>query len=95
MPDHESSFACMSLEQFQSRMAHHHQRVCCDKGRVEIREGDNTCVLISKVELDALEKALEILSNTAEVQNMARTIAMLTRSAAEAPLLATARSESH
>lgn len=95
MPDLESKFSFMSLDQFQSRLSDLHQNVCCDKGRVEIHDGDNVCVLISKEELDALEQALEILSNTSDVQSMARTIASLTRSAAEAPLVTTAPSDSN
>jgi PHD/YefM family antitoxin component YafN of YafNO toxin-antitoxin module len=88
MPDHPSKFAFMSIDQFQSRLNDLHQKVCCDNGRVEIHDGDNVCVLISKDELDALEQALEILSNTSDVQTMARTIASLTRSAAaEAPVV--------
>ena len=47
-----------------------HKQICHAKGRVEIHEGDNCCVLISKAELDALEEALEILSNTSQVQKV-------------------------
>jgi len=85
MPDLESKFAFMTLDQFQAGLNDLHAKVCCDKGRVEIRDGDNVCVLISKDELDALEQALEILSNTSDVQTMARTIASLTRTAAAQP----------
>lgn len=39
-------------------------RTAREKGRIEITNGDGTsCVMISKAELDALEEALEILSN--------------------------------
>lgn len=44
-------------------------RVLCrtvrERGRIEITNCDGgSCVMISKAELDSLEKALEILSNT-------------------------------
>ena len=40
-------------------------RTARDKGRVEITNcAGGTCVMISKDELDALERALEILSDT-------------------------------
>jgi PHD/YefM family antitoxin component YafN of YafNO toxin-antitoxin module len=82
MHDEEPSFSLMSIDQVTAGFARLHRRVCCDRGRVEIRDGDRTCVLISKEELDALEEALEILSNTADVQKMARTIAALTHTVA-------------
>ncbi|MGE5612285.1 MAG: hypothetical protein ACM359_23760 [Bacillota bacterium] len=50
-------------------------RTARDKGRLEITncEGE-TCVMISKEELDALEQALEILSNTDGAKAMERTV---------------------
>src|SRR4051812_34419357 len=51
-----------------------HERVAIHRGRVEITRGgrdgngdlqlNDSCVLISKAELDSLEQAIEILSNT-------------------------------
>jgi hypothetical protein len=79
----------MSIDQVNDKgFAKLHERVCCDKGRVEIHDGDRTCVLISKEELDTLEGALEILANTADVQKMAKTIAALTHTVAKTPLRA-------
>ena len=86
MPDLKFSF--MSIDQVQDCFARLHQGVCQERGRVEIRDGDHTCVLISKEELETLEQALEILSNTSDVQKMARTIAALTHVVAQGPLLA-------
>jgi PHD/YefM family antitoxin component YafN of YafNO toxin-antitoxin module len=82
----------MSIDQVQTRLTQLHQKVCRDKGRVEIKDGQGTCVLISKEELESLEQALEILSNTSDVQKMARTIALVTHAAAQGPLVATADS---
>ena len=49
-----------------------HQRVSTGYGRVEItREGcDDACVLISKAELETLEKAIELLSQSEHYQGM-------------------------
>jgi hypothetical protein len=56
-----------------------HTQVSGAKGRVEIkRRGcDDVCVIISKTELDALEQALEILSDTADFKNMCANITQL------------------
>jgi len=83
-----SGFTSMSIDQVQLQLSQLHKQVCRAKGRVEIHDGDNCCVLISKEELDALEQALEILSNTAQVQQIARTVAALTYTAAQGPLVA-------
>ena len=84
-----SGYTPMSIDQVQLQLNQLHKQVCCAKGRVEIRDGDSCCVLISKEELDALEEALEILSNTSQVQQIARTIAALTHTAAQGPLVGT------
>jgi PHD/YefM family antitoxin component YafN of YafNO toxin-antitoxin module len=70
----------MSGEAFQSldvttarrALSQLHERVCCSKGRIEIkrRGSDDVCVIISKAELDSLEHALEILSETSEFRAM-------------------------
>jgi PHD/YefM family antitoxin component YafN of YafNO toxin-antitoxin module len=78
----------MSIEQVQLQLNQLFKQICRAKGRVEIQDGDSCCVLISKEELDALEQALEILSNTAQVQKIARTIAALTHTVAQGPLVA-------
>ncbi|HEX2971545.1 MAG TPA: hypothetical protein VHP11_04395 [Tepidisphaeraceae bacterium] len=50
-------------------------RTARDKGRLEITNCDGeTCVMISKEELDALEQAIEILSNTDGAKAMERTV---------------------
>lgn len=82
-----SGFKFMSIDQVLSRFAEVHQGVCRERGRVEIHHEDGVCVLISKTELETLELALEILSNTSDVQKMARTIAALTHAVAQGPLM--------
>ena len=76
MPD-GPSFRVMSIEDVCARLGELHGRVCQEKGRVEIRDGEACCVLISKEELDTLEEALEILSNTPSVKRIEGTIATL------------------
>jgi PHD/YefM family antitoxin component YafN of YafNO toxin-antitoxin module len=60
-------------------LAQLHEYVTGSNARIEItRPGSNErCVLISKLELDALERALEILSNTEEVRHISEKIAQL------------------
>ena len=56
-----------------------HERVTRSNGRVEItRDGcDDCCVLISKAELEGLERALEILADTEQVRAMGEKVAQL------------------
>lgn len=81
-------FPSMSIEQATASLRDTLQHVCIARGRVEIRDGQHTGILISKEELDSLERALGILSNTADVQRMSRHIAMLTRAVADVPVVA-------
>ena len=62
-----------------SNLADLHEFVARTKGRVEItRPGtDERCVLISQEELQCLERALEILSDTDDVRDMCGQIAQL------------------
>jgi PHD/YefM family antitoxin component YafN of YafNO toxin-antitoxin module len=56
-----------------------HEHVTRTLGRIEItRPGsDERCVLMSKQELESLERALEILSDTEDVRELAEKIAQL------------------
>jgi PHD/YefM family antitoxin component YafN of YafNO toxin-antitoxin module len=85
-----SPFRTVTLEQADGRLGQILSRVCREKGRVEIRDGEHACVLISKEELQTLEEALEILSNTSDVKKIAQTIAAITHTVAQGPLVATA-----
>ena len=62
-----------------SNLSELHEHVTRTNGRVEItRPGsDERCVLLSKSELDSLERALEILSDTDDVRHMSVKIAQL------------------
>jgi hypothetical protein len=65
-------FHTMSLSQFLRAVEDFHQRVSIGSGRVEITRDDcdDVCVLISKSELDALERAIEILAQSDDYRNM-------------------------
>ena len=77
----------MSVRHFESYDVGHvsrsleqlHDEVVRFKGRIEItRDGcDDCCVLISKAELDSLEQALAILSDTDGIKAMSGEIAQL------------------
>ena len=56
-----------------------HEFVTRNNGRIEItRPGsDERCILLSKQELDGLERALEILSDTESVRDLSGKIALL------------------
>ena len=63
-------FQSLNLAQVQSDLLKLYERIACEKGRVEIvsPDGECECVLISKAELDSLERALEVLSDSEDVR---------------------------
>jgi len=66
MPD-DSPFTTLDGSQIQSDLLELLCRIAREKGRIEIKNcGGAVCVMLSKEELDDLEAALEILSNTSE-----------------------------
>ena len=75
----QGAFQTLDVTRFRQAMAKLHEVVGCGKGRIEItRRGcDDVCVLISKCELEALEQALEILSQSAEYKAMCENISQL------------------
>lgn len=66
------NFQSLDVTRFRQTLAKLHEAVGCGHGRVEVtRRGcDDVCILISKCELDALEQALEIFSQSAEYKAM-------------------------
>ena len=72
-------FQTLDVTRFRQAMAKLHEVVGCGKGRIEItRRGcEDVCVLISKCELESLEQALEILSQTAEYKAMCENLNQL------------------
>jgi hypothetical protein len=69
-------FQTLDVTRFRRTLANLHGLVGNGKGRVEVtRRGcDDVCVLISKCELESLEQALRILSETVEYQQMSQQI---------------------
>jgi hypothetical protein len=90
-PTGESSgnaFGIFDLDSSAIDLSDLHARVLRHSGRIELQRCGGSCVLISKDELDGLEKALEILSNTDTMRAMRAELAMvasLTRSATPPP----------
>jgi PHD/YefM family antitoxin component YafN of YafNO toxin-antitoxin module len=76
-------FQTLDVTRFRRALANLHEVVGCGKGRVEVtRRGcEDVCVLISKCELEHLERALEILSETAEFRQMSTQIAEIVAAA--------------
>lgn len=65
-------FHTLSLVQFLKLVDDLHGKVAKGHGRIEItvEDCDDVCILISKAELEALERALEILSETGDFRTM-------------------------
>lgn len=72
----ETLFQTLELTRLRRALAKIHEQVACQHGRIEIvRDGcDDVCVILSKAELQSLERALEILSETAEFKSMCETL---------------------
>ena len=70
-------FQTMDLTRFQQAVTNLHELVCCGKGRIEITrpDCDEVCVLISKTELESMERALQIFAGSSDYQQMATQIA--------------------
>lgn len=60
-----------------SSLAELHRRITTEKSRVELTldGSDQTCVIISQVELEGLERALELLSESDTYRAMASDLA--------------------
>ena len=72
-------FGTLDVTQFRRTLAKFHEAVGCGRGRIEVtRRGcEDNCVLISKAELEALERALEIMCESAEYKSMCDNISQL------------------
>jgi len=76
-------FSSLDVSRVRRVLARLHEQVSFGQGRVEIKRhgSEHVCVMISKAELEALETALEILSESTEYKSMCEN---LSRVAAEA-----------
>ncbi len=72
-------FQNVDVTRFRRALTELHERVGCGKGRVEVtRRGcADVCVLISKAELESLERALQIFAESAEFQQMSSQISQI------------------
>jgi hypothetical protein len=92
-------FQSLDVNRFHRALADLHRVVGTAKGRVEIScEGgndnsDGVCVLISKAELESLERALAIFAETVEFEHMSKQIAEIVAAADGAPSVGEARNE--
>ena len=69
-------FQKMDASRFRQAVADLHSIVGRGKGRIEVTHPEcEDCVLISKAELESLERALQIFSETLEFQQMSKQIA--------------------
>ncbi|HSU69244.1 MAG TPA: hypothetical protein VLJ39_20330 [Tepidisphaeraceae bacterium] len=80
-------FHTLSLAQFLGLVDELHTRVSNGHGRIEItRDGcDDVCILISKAELESLERALEILSETPDFRTMCESLSAVVATSLEEP----------
>jgi PHD/YefM family antitoxin component YafN of YafNO toxin-antitoxin module len=82
LDDDSSPFLALPLAHVQHDLRKLCEKVAHETGRVEILgPGERTCVLISKAELDGLERALEVLSDAPAVREMTAELAQLAQCA--------------
>jgi hypothetical protein len=76
LPASPRSFATVELLKFRRALTRHHAEVAQGFGRVEVicPDRQDICVLISKAELESLERALEIFASTADYHAMCQEI---------------------
>ena len=69
-------FQSMDITRVRRALTDLHERVASGAGRIEVtcRGREHVCVIISKSELEALERALEILAGGDEFRAMCDTI---------------------
>lgn len=81
------SFQNLDVARFRQAVADLHEVVGTAKGRIEVscQGRDDVCVLISKAELDSLERALQIFAETVEFEHMSQQIAEIVAAAGGPP----------
>ena len=80
-----SAFQALDITRVRRTLAKLHEQVACGTGRVEIRRRgcEDVCVMISMCELEALEKALDILSECENYKAMCETVTQVAAKAAD------------
>ena len=81
-------FQTLDITRFRRALAQLHTEVSQGRGRVQItrRGSSDVCILISKSELEGLERALEILSETSDFQSMCQTLSQVASAAMGTPV---------
>jgi PHD/YefM family antitoxin component YafN of YafNO toxin-antitoxin module len=81
----DGCFHTLSIVQFLGTCEQLHERVARGHGRIVLtREGcDDVCILISKAELESLERALEILSETNDFRAMCQSLTSVAASTSQ------------
>jgi len=69
-------FQSIDVIRLRDAIAKIHQQVSCGHGRIELtRSGcDDVCVIVSKADLESLERGLEILAGTIEYKTMCQNV---------------------
>ena len=80
-----AAFQALDITRVRRTLAKLHEQVACGNGRVEIRRRgcEDVCVMISKAELEALERALEILSECEAYKAMCDTVTQVAAAASD------------
>jgi PHD/YefM family antitoxin component YafN of YafNO toxin-antitoxin module len=78
-------FPTVDIDRDGVNLAELHAHVVNRMSRVELRANGDSCVLISKNELDSLERALEILSDSDNVRAVREQIAIAAQLAVPGP----------
>ena len=82
LDDDSSPFLALPLAHVQRDLLRLCEKVARETGRVEIvGPGECACVLLSKAELDGLERAIELLSDVPTVREMTAELAQLAQCA--------------
>ena len=70
-------FQSLNLNKVQGELQALYRKVAAEKGRVEIVSGDGSseCVLISKAELQSLERAIDVLADSEAVKQLSACLA--------------------
>lgn len=71
-------FPKMDLDDVRQQLERLFEQVVRRNQRVEITDGGESCVIISKAELESLERALNILGDARHVRDLKESLATLT-----------------
>jgi PHD/YefM family antitoxin component YafN of YafNO toxin-antitoxin module len=75
----DSTFQSLNLAKVQGELQDLYRKVAAEKSRVEIVSGDGSsdCVLISKAELQSLERAIDVLADSEAVRELSAQLAQI------------------